>query len=301
MTAAGPNRASPSALEMVRTGSLALVEDLGRPGWAALGVGASGAVDRPALMLGNRLVGNAEDAAGLELTFGSSELRAHGPVHLAVTGAPCPLGVDGRQVAMYSLLRLDDGQRLTVGPPTAGVYTYLAVRGGIDVEPVLGSRSRDVLAGLGPAPVQAGDRLPLGEPTLRLPAVAFAPVEPPTDEPLVVRLLLGPRADWVATESLQALATNAFTVAADSNRIGVRLDGAPLRRRREEELPSEGMVSGAVQVPPSGQPVVFLADHPVTGGYPVVGVVDEADLPALAQSRPRHRVRLRSVPAPELG
>jgi biotin-dependent carboxylase-like uncharacterized protein len=214
---------------------------------------------------------------------------------VAVTGAPCPLD---RAAAMNAPFTVPAGGTLTVGAPASGVRTYVAVRGGIAVPPTLGSRSTDVLSGLGPRPLSPGDVLPVGtDHSGPPPPVEVAPVNPPAGGELVVRVTPGPRADWCTPAALRTLRTARFTVTADSNRVGVRLAGPPLARARHEELPSEGMVPGAIQVPPSGQPVVFLADHPVTGGYPVVGVVRTADLPVLAQARPGQRVRFDLQPA----
>jgi biotin-dependent carboxylase-like uncharacterized protein len=172
--------------------------------------------------------------------------------------------------------------------------TYLAVRGGIDAAPVFGSRSTDLLSGLGPGPVTPGTRLPVGDSALGWPAVDVAPV-PALPDDLELRVLAGPRDDWVTADALRLLATATYQVSPRSNRVGVRLDGPPLARARQDELLSEGIVRGAVQVPPGGQPVLFLADHPVTGGYPVIGVVEPADTDLLGQARPGQRVSLRWV------
>ncbi|TNY34540.1 biotin-dependent carboxyltransferase family protein [Thermomonospora catenispora] len=280
-------------IEVVRPGPLTTVQDLGRPGHAHLGVPCSGAADRPSLCLANRLVGNPEDAAGLEMTFGGAVLRFHRSGWAAVTGAPVPLRVGGRPAAMNAPCHVPAGACLEVGVPRIGVRSYLAVRGGLAVDPVLGSRSTDLLSGLGPAPLRGGDRLPVG----RLPAdapilVDQAPVAPLPEEP-VLRILPGPRDDWFTDDALGVLTTERYEVTAESNRVGIRLTGRPLRRAREGELPSEGMVTGALQVPPNGMPIIFLADHPTTGGYPVIAVLAGRDLPVAAQLRPGQKVRFR--------
>jgi len=286
--------AGPPGVEIVHCGPMATVQDLGRPGYAALGVGRSGAADADAAALANRLVGNDEGAACLELTFGSATLAFPRFARVAVTGAPCPLD---RAAAMNAPFTVPAGGTLTVGAPASGIRTYVAVRGGIAVPPTLGSRSTDVLSGLGPRPLSPGDVLPVGtDHSGPSPVVEVAPVNPPAGGELVVRVTPGPRADWCTPAALRTLRTARFTVTSDSNRVGVRLAGRPLARARHEELPSEGMVPGAIQVPPSGQPVVFLADHPVTGGYPVIAVVRTADLPILAQARPGQRVRFELQP-----
>ena len=277
------------ALTVLATGPLTTVQDDGRPGQAALGIGRSGACDRASAALANRLVGNPADAAVLEVTFGGLAVRAESDLLVVTTGARCP----GAPHAAPTLLRR--GQELRLGAPAAGLRTYLAVRGGIDVPPVLGSRTTDVLAGLGPAVVAVGDVLPVGEPTAPPPVVDVAPVADPPDGEVTVAVLPGPRADWFGDAGWAALTGQAWSVTSESNRVGLRLDGAPLDRLREGELPSEGMVRGALQVPPSGTPVLFLADHPVTGGYPVIGYVVDADVDRCAQLRPGQTLRFRSA------
>ncbi|WP_431677576.1 biotin-dependent carboxyltransferase family protein [Kitasatospora sp. KL5] len=276
-------------LLVVRPGPLTTVQDLGRRGVAHLGVPRAGALDEPALRAANRLLGNPPDAAALETTLGGVAVRASAPAVVAVTGAPAPVRLDGRPAAWGAAVRVPAGALLEVGPATAGVRSYLAVAGGIAVPPVLGSRSADLLSGLGPAPLAEGDRLPVGTAAAG-PGADLVPLPGPPAE-LVLRLLPGPHDDWFARPPLGA----GYRVAAASNRIALRTEGPPLPRTRGGELPSEGMPLGAVQVPPDGLPVVFLADHPTTGGYPVVGVVPRADLAAAAQARPG--TPLRFVPA----
>ncbi|GHF73666.1 allophanate hydrolase [Kitasatospora xanthocidica] len=282
---------------VARPGLLTTVQDLGRPGHAHLGVPRSGALDRPAHRLANRLVGNPETAATLETTLLGCAVRVERAVTAAVTGAPCAVRVDGRPAAWAAPVRLPAGALLEVGPATRGVRSYVAFAGGIAVVPVLGSRSTDLLSGLGPPPLAAGDALPLGEPSG---ASGGADVVPCSGAPevVVLPLLLGPRDDWFTARSLASLARADYRVSPTSNRIGLRLDGPGLERAREGELPSEGMVLGAVQVPPSGRPVIFLADHPTTGGYPVVGVVPATALPAAAQAAPGTPVRFSPVARP---
>lgn len=280
------------AVEVVRAGALTTVQDLGRRGVAHLGVPRSGALDGPAHRLANRLVGNPADAATLETTLTGVALRATAPVIAAVTGAPAPVRVDGRPAGWGLPVTVPAGAVLEVGAATHGVRSYVALAGGVAVEPVLGSRATDLLSGLGPSPLAVGDVLPLGEPAEPPPPVDLAPQPAPPEE-LVLRLRLGPRDDWFTPESLRALGRARYTVAAASNRIALRTEGPPLARAVHTELPSEGMVLGAVQVPADGLPVIFLADHPTTGGYPVVGVVPEADLAAAAQARPGTPLRFR--------
>lgn len=278
-------------LEVVGTGTMATVQDLGRPGLAALGVGRSGAADPAALRLANRLLGNAEGAAALEVTLGRLEVRVHGGTYAVLTGAPCPMTVDGRQKAPGSVVWVPDGATIRLGAPATGLRSYLAVRGGVDVPPVLGSRSTDTLAGLGPAPLRDGQVLPVGPPPRRHPSVDHAPSRPPGADDLLLRVVPGPRADWFTSAAHQTLLAAPYEVTADSDRVGMRLCGSPLERARHDELPSEGMTLGALQVPPSGQPTLFLPDHPVTGGYPVIAVVVGEDVGLAAQARPGQRLR----------
>ncbi|MFE3856617.1 biotin-dependent carboxyltransferase family protein [Streptomyces griseorubiginosus] len=282
------------ALFVVRAGALTTVQDRGRPGHAHLGVPRSGALDGPAAALANRLVGNRPEAAVLETTLNGCALRPRSTVTVAVTGAPCPVTVEGRPASWGGPVRVPAGALLTVGTALSGVRSYVAVSGGIIVEPVLGSRSTDLLSGLGPPPLTDGAILPLGTPAALHTRVDTAPQPAPPTE-LVLRVTLGPRDGWFTPEAVRAFTTRAFRVSSASNRIGLRTDGPALERRLEGELPSEGMVLGAVQVPPDGRPVVFLADHPTTGGYPVIGVVREPDLPAAAQAVPGTPVRFLAV------
>ncbi len=279
-------------LRVLAPGPSCLVEDLGRPGASGLGVGRSGAADRGALRAANRAVGNPEGAAALEVTLGGLRLVVlDAPAWLCVTGAPCPVEVDGRAVGSHGLLGLRPGQVVALGPPPYGLRSYVAVRGGLAVPEVLGSRSRDVLAALGPEPVVEGDELPVGEPRLPFPGVD-ALVPPPDPGPVALRVVRGPRDDRFV--DAEALVATSWTVSERSNRVGLRLSGGVLAHRDPtRQLPSEGMGRGAVQVPPSGEPVLLLADHPVTGGYPVLAVVVDADVDRAAQLRPGQGLRFR--------
>jgi biotin-dependent carboxylase-like uncharacterized protein len=278
------------SLEVLDPGRYALVEDLGRPGYAHLGVAPSGALDVASLRLANRLAGNPSAAAGVEALLGGLSVRLTASATVAVTGPAVDVRVDGRSFGSHAPVPVRAGQTVSVGTPSTGLRCYLAVSGGIAVEPVLGSRSRDVLSGIGPAPLKSGDVLPLGEPGIPAGADVVVPVPAPGE--LVVPVTPGPRDDWFDDPAGGLSAW--WTVTAESNRVGLRLDGTPLRRAAEGELPSEGVVTGAIQVPPSGLPVVFLADHPTTGGYPVAAVVRARALGALAQARPGTRVRFRT-------
>lgn len=266
-------------IEVVRPGLLTTVQDRGRPGLAHLGVPPSGAADAAAFDLGNRLVGNPPGAAALEATLEGPALRFDGPATVAVTGATA---LPPRAVGA--------GELLEVGRCVNGVRAYVCVRGGIDVEPVLGSRSTDLLTGLGPPPLQAGAILALGPAPAEEPRPGTVPGHLLRDEP-VLRVRLGPRDDWFTPAAVEALCSERWRVTPSSNRVGIRLEGPALERARTDELLSEGLVTGALQVPPSGQPILLLQDHPTTGGYPVIAVVCADDLPLAGQLAPSRFVR----------
>ncbi|MGW0597868.1 5-oxoprolinase subunit C family protein [Streptomyces sp. NPDC002776] len=285
------------ALAVVRAGALTTVQDTGRPGHAHLGVPRSGALDGPTAALVNRLVGNPPGAAVLETTLNGVAVRPRSAVTTAVAGAPCAVTVDGRPVAWGTPVRVPAGAVLDLGPAVRGVRSYVAVSGGITVDPVLGSRSTDLLSGLGPPPLADGMVLPLGRPA-GLPARVDVAPQPSPPEELVLHVTLGPRDDWFTAEAVRTFTSRAYRVSPASNRIGLRTEGPALARSVPGELPSEGMVLGAIQVPPDGRPVVFLADHPTTGGYPMIAVVRPQDLPAAAQAVPGTPVRFTAVRGP---
>jgi biotin-dependent carboxylase-like uncharacterized protein len=289
-------------LTITATGPLATVQDVvGRPGRADLGVGVSGAADRAALRRANRLVGNDEAAAGLEATFGGLRLRVTTTAVVALTGAPAPMTVGGRPGDPHRPVVVPAGAEVVLGTPPSGLRSYLAVRGGIAVEPVLGSRATDTVAGLGPPVLEVGTELPVGAPPpAPVPGIDVAPEAGLAGE-VTLGVVPGPRDDWFTDAALTTFLRTAWTVTEDANRVGFRLDGPGLARTAERdgaELPSEGVIRGSVQVPPSGRPTVFLADHPVTGGYPVIGVVLDADTDRAGQLRPGATVRFRRAGLP---
>jgi biotin-dependent carboxylase-like uncharacterized protein len=292
-----------STLTVLQVGPGTSLQDLGRPGFSDTGLGAAGAADRGSAALANRMVGNRPDAAVLEALLGSVTLRTDRHVVAAVTGAPCPVEVtaaDGRTrgAAPHAVLTLAPGDVLRLGRPTSGLRAYVAVRGGFAVEPVLGSRSWDSLARLGPPPVSDGDVLPVGNAAEGWPVVdAVAPPSPSSPGvPVVLDVVPGPRDDWFDPGWRTALTGQVHHVTPDSDRVGVRTTAAEaLVRAVHRELPSEGVETGSLQVPPEGHPVLFLADHPVTGGYPVVAVLTPDAVDRAAQLRPGDPVRFRIV------
>ncbi|WP_336706563.1 5-oxoprolinase subunit PxpB [Oerskovia sp. USHLN155] len=281
-------------VEVLAPGPLTLVEDEGRPGWASSGVGRSGAADKVALRLLNRLLANDDSAAALEVTLGGLVLRFHERATVVLAGATAPAVLDGTSVGMQAVLEVRRGAELYLGFAACGTRTYVGVRGGFDVAPVLGSRSFDVLAGLGPAPLRAGDRLAIGPRPSRLPVVDLAAPRAATTGIVELTVRRGVRDEWFDDAAWRDLLGVTFEVTDASNRVGLRLSGGRVGRR-SGELPSEGLVPGAIQVPPDGQPVLFLRDHPVTGGYPVIGVVRTGALDVAAQLRPGDRLRFREA------
>lgn len=266
---------SADVLRIVDAGRGTTIQDHGRRGWAYLGVPTAGAVDRDAHDLVNRLVGNAADAATIE-TLG-------GVIVEAVRATVVARSTDGSRHTLAT------GDRLRVDPPPGRVWGYLAVRGGVDVTPVLGSRSHDTLAGLGPPVLVVGTTLPAGpDPRSQL----DTDLAPDRRVDRAVRVWPGPHEDWfVGGRSI--LTGRTWTVSSDSSRVGVRLEAAVFERTSEAQtnLASIGLVEGALQVTPSGEPIVMMANHPTTGGYPVIAVVDPFDLGSVAQSPPGTSIR----------
>jgi biotin-dependent carboxylase-like uncharacterized protein len=256
---------------VITAGRATTIQDRGRTGLAHLGVPRAGAVDVAAADLANRLVGNAPGAAVLE-TNGGLVVEAGRPLVVATGGHRSTLAV---------------GDRVVVEPAADQMWAYLAIRGGVDVLPVLGSRCHDTLSGLGPAAIADGVELPIGaDPGTNLPA-DHAPVRRRTDP---IRLWQGPRRDRIV-DPIAILTARRWTVSASVSRVGVRLDAGPFVTVSDERLASEGLVPGAIQITPSGEPIVMLANHPTTGGYPVVAVVDPDDLHLVAQARPGATLR----------
>lgn len=281
-----------TTLEILRTGPLAVVQDLGRVGQADLGVGRSGAADRRAHKLANRLVANPDDRATIEVTFGGFAARVRGgDLDIAVTGADTDPSVNGIKFGTNSIHHVRDGEVISLGTPRAGLRSYLAVRGGICVEPVLGSRSYDVMSAIGPAPLSPGAQLPVGAHTDQYPEVDQAPVAAITGDTVELLVVPGPRDDWFVDPDV--LVHTDWIASDRSDRVGMRLVGRPLQHRvPDRQLPSEGTTRGAIQVPPNGLPVILGPDHPITGGYPVIGVVIDEDVDKVAQVRAGQHVRL---------
>lgn len=282
------------SLVVVRPGPLTLLQDDGRPGLAAQGVGAAGAFDRRALHQARTLVGDqGTDTAALEVLGGGLVLRATTDHVVAVTGAVGPILVDGVPVEHGRAVHVRAGRKLEVAPFTQGLRGYLAVAGGIESAPTLGSRSADTLSHLGPAALTAGDEVEVGR-RAGADRDELAPVPSLlTPGTTTVDVVLGPRDTWFTPGAVATFLGTGWTASSRSDRIGVRLEGPLLERAVDGELPSEACVRGSVQVTSAGLPVVLGPDHPVTGGYPVIGVVTGAGVDRLAQVRPGETVRFR--------
>jgi KipI family sensor histidine kinase inhibitor len=313
--AASKKAQTQSGLLILSPGLQSLIQDLGRPGHAGLGVSSAGALDRSSLRRANRIVGNQPSAAVVETVAGGLRVQAVGDQVLAVAGAPSALtvvtpsdttddGTEGagrpereRTVPMATAFALLDGEILTIGAPERGFRSYLAVRGGADADAVLGSRSTDTMSGIGPAPLAAGQLLAAGAATSSN-VVGNPELQPefPDTGVTVLDIVPGPRDDWFDAAALESLCSQDWAVTPRSNRVGMRLEGKPLTRSRDGELPSEGTMAGALQIPPEGQPVLFLADHPITGGYPVIGVVVDHQLDLAAQVPIGGSLRFRWAP-----
>ncbi|MGO4191135.1 5-oxoprolinase/urea amidolyase family protein [Arthrobacter sp. YAF17] len=303
-----------SGLRVVSPGLQSLIQDLGRYGHSGLGVSAAGALDRASLRRANRIVGNAPSAAAVETVSGGLSVEAVGDQVLAVAGAPAELTIETpydvdpeggdsgevwqRTVPMATPFALLDGETLTIGTPGSGFRSYLAVRGGVDAAQVLGSRSTDTMSGIGPAPLAAGQLFAAGG-EAESGVVGHPELQPdfPGAGVTVLDVVPGPRADWFDAEALASFCGQDWDVLPQSNRVGMRLQGTPLQRTRQGELASEGTVAGALQVPPEGLPVLFLADHPITGGYPVIAVVIDSQLDRAAQVPIGGKIRFRWAPA----
>ena len=315
-------------IEILDSGPLATVQDLGRPGYQHLGVGRSGAADAEAHLLANRLVGNHDSAATVEATMGGLRFRLLQAATIAFTGAPVgvtacrgegTIGGEGTSfregtiggenssrgqgsrlgegngrwsLAWNSAVSLPAGTWVSLGTPAAGLRSYLAVRGGVDAPAVLGSRSTDTLSGLGPSALRPGARLSIGSEVSADPRDDVVARSRHIVRPL--RLIMGPRVELFTAAAAELLVSSIWSVRPTSNRIGLRLAGPVLERLGgSPELASEPTLPGAIQIPPDGQPIVLGPDAPVTGGYPVIAVVRHADLPALGQLRPGDPVRFR--------
>lgn len=280
-------------------GLFTTVQDLGREGFGPIGVSASGAADPVSLRIGNRLVGNPQGAAGLEMTLVGGAFAFEQAAVIAVTGADFGPSLDGIPVAMWTSIQIHKGQTVTLGASRSGARAYLCIQGGIDVEPFLGSASTHVLSGLGGfegRPLRRGDRLELGAADSLFHKGSLSPKVLESLQPRkLIRVTDGPQSDWFPNSSWKTLCESTFRVAEQSNRMGIRLEGPAIPLDASREMITEGVSLGAIQVPPSGQPIILFVEQQTTGGYPKIANVISADLHSLGQLRPRDAIRFERI------
>ncbi|MCJ8520027.1 5-oxoprolinase subunit PxpB [Pseudorhizobium tarimense] len=295
-----------ASIEVVSCALPVVFEDVGRAGQASQGISRSGAADQKSLKTANRLVGNAAGAAALEVTLGGLVFRMRGRGEVALTGAAVSISIASASGERFSApfgkpIALDDGDVVTLGAPASGIRSYLAVRGGFDVEPVLGSVATDTLAQIGPSPVAAGDLIGICQArpgTMVSTEDVPSPPLPAAGEEVTIDVILGPRTDWFTEEAVASFLSQPWVATGQSSRVGIRLQGKALERAVKDELPSEATVRGAIQVPASGQPVLFLSDHPLTGGYPVIANVACRHLDLAGQVPVGAKIRFNAVDGP---
>jgi antagonist of KipI len=291
-----------SLIEVRAPGLLTTVQDLGREGFGPMGVSASGAADRVALRIGNRLVGNAEGAAGLEMTLLGGTFFFQEAAVVALTGADFAPTLDNVPVPSWSTVEIRAGQTLQMGPTRTGARCYLCVRGGIDVKLFLGSASTHLLSGLGGfqgRALRVGDVLKMGTAsgsfrTFRKRSVSARAVAQLAPRK-VLRVTPGPQSDWFSPEVQEAFYAGTYRVTEESNRMGLRLEGAAISSTAGGEMTSEGVSLGAVQITVGGLPIILFVEQQTTGGYPKIANVISADLSTLGQLRPRDEIRFELV------
>lgn len=283
----------PASFRVIHPGLFTTVQDLGRVGYQRFGMPVSGAMDTTALRLANRLVGNPDDAAGLEITIKGPELLFETDALIALTGADLSPSINGLSIPLWTAMKIARGSTLSFGRRRSGARTYLALSGGVDVPVVLGSRSTHVRShtgGFAGRALAKGDRLFGGRPPaewLRL-AERMIPLSarPSYSPNPILRIILGPQADYFSDKAFEAIASGCYTVSPQSDRMGYRLTGPPLPHAKAADIVSDATPLGALQVPANQQPILLMADHQTTGGYPKIGVVISTDLPLAAQLMP---------------
>ncbi len=278
-------------IHVLRPGLLTTVQDLGRPGYQRYGVSVSGAMDRRALLIGNRLVGNPDEAAGLECTIQGPELRFEEAAVIAVTGGDLSPVLNGEAVPVWKAVEVQAGGVLAIGRRRSGARTYVAVAGGIDVPAVLGSRATHLRSRTGGAagqPLTRGQTLDIGRRNRSpvIPRCAPPAIIPPYHTTPTLRLVRGPQFARLSPQAAATLTSRRFAIAPESDRMGYRLVGARIVIDSVTHTISDASPPGSVQVPPDGRPILLMADHQTTGGYPIVGVVCSLDLSLAAQLMP---------------
>lgn len=278
-------------------GALTTLQDAGRTGYQRYGLSNAGAMDRTALAIANALVGNKLDEATIEFAvFGGELLVEGGEVRIAMAGADCSLDVDGEPVPPLTSRRVAAGSTIRVGAARAGVFAYLAVTGSFDVAPMLGSISvhlRTGVGGLDGTPLKAGDALPLRSHQIEGPDLDLAANPEPAPGP--IRVVLGPQDDLFTQAGIETLLSSAYQITAEADRMGYRLSGPKIAHADGFNIVSDGIVTGSVQVPGTGVPIVLLADRQTTGGYPKIATIVRADLARFVQMRPGSQVRFAAV------
>jgi biotin-dependent carboxylase-like uncharacterized protein len=285
-------------IQVVSPGMFTTVQDLGRYGFGPLGVSPSGAADPIALRLGNRIIGNAENAAALEMTLlGGKFLFPEGGL-IALTGSDFGASLNNHPIPPWTATIVQPGERLDTGPTKSGARAYLCVHGGILVKPLLGSASTHILTALGGFEGRAlrkGDILPIG------PAHAANPQSIPQEildqlKPRkTLRTTIAPQTAWFSKDSLTRFYQSTYRVTEESNRMGLRLEGAELETPQHGQMTSEGVSLGAIQIPAGGQPIILFVEQQTTGGYPKIANIISADLPSIGQLRPRDEIRFEFV------
>jgi antagonist of KipI len=287
------------AIEVLLPGLFTTVQDLGREGFGPMGVSPSGAADPISLRLGNRLVGNDQRAAALEMTLHGGTFRFPEGAIVALTGSDFNSDLDGNHVSAWTSIEARPSQTLRVGPTPSGARCYLCVQGGIEVGRFLGSASTHVLTGLGGVdgrPIRKGDVLKI---TPATETFRHRTIDPRIVERLahrkILRVTVGPQSDWFPESSQRLFYSSTYRVAEDSNRMGLRLEGSPVPARAGRQMITEGVSLGAIQIPAAGQPIILFVDQQTTGGYPKIANVISADLHRIGQLRPRDEIRFEQV------
>jgi biotin-dependent carboxylase-like uncharacterized protein len=280
-------------------GLLTSVQDLGRPGFGVIGVSCSGAADPVSLRLGNRLVGNAESAAALEMTLQGGTFRFPDSAVGALAGSDFGATLDGAAIAVNASFEIRAGRTLSAGATRSGARCYFCVQGGVRVPEFLGSASTHILSGLGGfegRPLRKGDTLQIGAAEGRFRARRLAPnAVRRLSARTALRVTPGPQAEWFSDAALSAFHGTAYRVGEQSNRMGLRLEGAPLAQENARPMITEGVSLGAIQIPPGGSPIILFVEQQTTGGYPKIANIIAADLHRVGQLRPRDEIRFEPV------
>jgi len=294
-----------SHLLVRKPGLLTTIQDRGRWGLQARGVPVAGPMDPCSHRLANALAGNDPGAATLEVTFAGPELEFEDERVIAVAGAEFELSVDGRSVPANAAFVVSSGSCLRFGALARGTRAYVAIAGGVDVAPTLGSRATHLISAMGGLhgrPLKAGDRLPLGDPMRARNAMSAPPLSPIFEMPdghASIRVLAGPQQEYFTPEALEALQSAPYILSSKSDRMGFRLDGPALAHARGADIISDATPLGALQVPASGQPILLMADRQTTGGYPKIATVISADISAAGQLGPGNTISFRVCSARE--